>query len=84
MIDGFEVPSAFVRVETRAAASVNSIELFTDGYFRLAEAPSLAAWEAAADAVEREDSEKVGAYAAPKGSVGRIRTDDRTVVVATF
>jgi hypothetical protein len=40
VIDGFEVPSAFVRVETRAAASVNSIELFTDGYFRLAEAPS--------------------------------------------
>ncbi len=84
VIDGFAVPAPFVHTETRPLGAVRSIELFTDGYFALGDAPSVDAWERAADAVERVDPEKIGPYAAPKGSVGRIRTDDRTVVVATF
>ncbi|MBL8808350.1 MAG: protein phosphatase 2C domain-containing protein [Rhodospirillales bacterium] len=84
VIDGFPVPADFVHVDERTAASVKSLELFTDGYFELGAGPSIEAWERAADEVERTDPEKIREYKAPKGSLGRLRTDDRTVIVATF
>jgi len=43
--------------------------------------PDVAAWEAAFAEVERIDPEKIDAYPSVKGSAGRLRTDDRTVVV---
>jgi hypothetical protein len=66
-LDGFAIPL--------------SLELFTDGYFKPALTPDVAAWEAAFAEVERIDPEKVDAYPSVKGTAGRMRTDDRTVVI---
>lgn len=74
-LDGSDVPASLITVRRVAAAQV---ELFTDGYFALGEGFGVAAWEAAAARVEREDAAKVGSYACVKGSVGNVRADDRT------
>ena len=80
-LDGFDIPMPLVRVFDRPRESIASIELFTDGYFKPAAMPDVGAWEAAFAEVERIDPEKIAAYPSVKGTVGRIRTDDRTVVV---
>jgi hypothetical protein len=81
VLDGFEVPMALVRVVDRPRAEVRSVELFTDGYFEPGAEPSVAAWEAAFAEVERVDPWKIGRYPSVKGTVGRIRADDRTVAI---
>jgi hypothetical protein len=80
-LDGFDIPLPLVRVFDRQRESIRSIELFTDGYFKPATMPDVAAWEAAFAEVERIDPEKVDAYPSVKGTAGRMRTDDRTVVI---
>lgn len=80
-LDGFDIPPALVRVFDRPRESVRSIELFTDGYFKPALTPDVAAWEAAFAEVERIDPEKIDTYPSVKGTAGRMRTDDRTVVI---
>ena len=81
VLDGFDVPPSLVQVFDRPRESLRSIELFTDGYFKPAATPDLAAWEAAFREVERLDPEKIDAHPSVKGTVGRMRTDDRTVVI---
>jgi hypothetical protein len=80
-LDGFDVPMPLVRVFDRPRAALSSIELYTDGYFKPGATPDVAAWEAAFAEVERIDPEKIAAYPSVKGSAGRLRTDDRTVVI---
>ena len=80
-LDGFDIPLPLVRVFDRPRESLESIELFTDGYFMPGKTPDVAAWEAAFAEVERVDPEKIDAYPSVKGTAGRIRTDDRTVVI---
>ncbi len=80
-LDGFGLPLPLVRVFDRARESVRSIELFTDGYFKTAATPEVTAWEAAFAEVEVRDPEKIDAYPSVKGSLERMRTDDRTVVI---
>jgi len=80
-LDGFDLPMPLVRVFDRPRESLESIELFTDGYFKPAATPDVASWEAAFAEVERIDPEKIEAYPSVKGTVGRMRTDDRTVVI---
>ena len=58
-----------------------NVELFTDGYFDPAGAPSVEAWEAAFREVERIDPEKVDRYPCVKGSTPGRFADDRTVIV---
>ena len=82
VLDGFDVPMSLVQVIDRPRAEVRSIELFTDGYFKPGATPDLAAWEAGFAEVEREDPEKIDRYPSVKGTTGRIRADDRTVVIA--
>ena len=82
VFDGFEIPMALVEVVDRPRTELSTIELYTDGYFKAADTPSVDAWERAFEEVERIDPEKVGAYASVKGSSERMRTDDRTVIVA--
>lgn len=77
-LDGFEVPPALVRRATFDAAEVHSLELFSDGYFRVGEAFGVRSWEDAFQAVEREDAAKLGRYPSPKGSVPGQYADDRT------
>lgn len=81
VLDGFEIPLPLVRVIDRPRAAMRSIELFTDGYFKLGAAPALNDWEAAFAEVERIDPEKIGRYPSVKGSSARMNTDDRTVVI---
>jgi Protein phosphatase 2C len=80
-LDGFDIPMPLVRAFDRPRESVESIELFTDGYFKPAMTPDVAAWETAFAEVERIDPEKIDAYPSVKGTAGRMRTDDRTVVI---
>jgi hypothetical protein len=81
VLDGFAVPMALVKVIDRARSAVHTIELFTDGYFEPAGAPSVAAWEASFREVERQDPEKIGRYPGVKGSTPGRFADDRTVIV---
>jgi hypothetical protein len=81
VLDGFEVPMGLVRVIDRKRASVRSIELFTDGYFEPAAAPSVDAWEMSFREVERVDAEKIDRYPCVKGSTPDRHADDRTVIV---
>ena len=81
VLDGFEVPLELVRVIDRERAGVRSIELFTDGYFEPAAAPSVEAWEASFREVEQIDPEKIGHYPGVKGSSSGRYADDRTVIV---
>ena len=80
-LDGFDIPPQLVHVFDRQRAELQAIELFTDGYFKPGVSADLEAWEAAFGEVEHADPEKIGAYASVKGTVGRSRTDDRTVVI---
>lgn len=83
VLDGFPVGMRWVKVVERPLAEVHTLELFTDGYFKLPVRPRLADWEACADEVERLDPLKIGRYASTKGSIDGKRTDDRTVVIVT-
>ena len=77
----FGIPLQLVNVIDRPRDSIRTIELFTDGYFKAALTPDVAAWETAFDEVERLDPEKTGRYPSVKGTNGRLWTDDRTVVI---
>jgi len=81
VLDGFETPMALVQVIDRERSTVSNIELFTDGYFAMAETPSVAAWEASFREVERSDPDKIDRYPSPKGSTASSYADDRTVIV---
>ena len=82
-IDGFGPKAAAVEVFERPKSEIRSIELYTDGYFALPDQPTVASWETKADEVERIDFAKVDEYASTKGSLGRLRADDRTVVIVS-
>jgi hypothetical protein len=84
VLDGSDVPMDLVRVFDRPAGSIETIELFTDGYFEPGATADVAAWEAAFAEVERVDPEKVARYASVKGSTPDTWADDRTVVIVTL
>jgi hypothetical protein len=81
VLDGFDIPLELIRVIDRPKAGLSVIELFSDGYFARGAEPTVAAWEAAFAEVERVDPLKIDRYPSVKGTIGRIRADDRTVVV---
>jgi hypothetical protein len=83
VLDGFAVPMALVRTLDRPAAGIRTLELFTDGYFAPGSEPAVAAWEAAFAEVERTDPFKLDRHPSVKGTIGRIRADDRTVVIVS-
>ncbi len=84
VLDGFAVPMSLVQVIDRPLACLRTLELFTDGYFAPGAAPSVDAWEAAFAEVERIDPFKLDRYPSVKGTAGRVRADDRTVVIVSF
>jgi hypothetical protein len=77
-IDGFEVPSRHVETRTYKLADIETIELFSDGYFKPGAAFGVASWEAAHSEVEAEDPHKIGRYMSTKGTTSTMLTDDRT------
>ena len=66
---------------SRSRAEIQSVEFFTDGYFRCPAEVSVVAWEQEFERVEREDYHKIGACPAIKGSTAQEFSDDRTVIV---
>ncbi len=80
-LDGWPIADRFIHVDDRPAAYVRSIELFTDGYYGVAPAPSVASWESWIGMVQREDPHRIGRFASTKGSVPRRNADDRSVIV---
>lgn len=78
VIDGFPVPAKFIEASSIPLNSVETIELFSDGYFQPAEGFGVAAWEAAFERVETEDPHKIGRYLSTKGSTASVLADDRT------
>ncbi|MGB0485227.1 MAG: hypothetical protein ACPGK1_11885 [bacterium] len=69
---------------SRPRSAVQSIELFTDGYFSLPSEIDLAAWEAEFQRVEEVDSHKIDSFPAIKGSTSSEFSDDRTVVIVRY
>ncbi|MBU1336728.1 MAG: hypothetical protein KJ944_12440 [Alphaproteobacteria bacterium] len=77
-IDGFLVPPRFIETRSYDLAEVETIELFSDGYFKPGEGFGVAAWEAAFQEVETEDYHKIGRYMSTKGTTDTQLTDDRS------
>ena len=77
-IDGFAVPNRYVETRSYALADIETIELFSDGYFKPGSGFGVASWEAAFDEVEAEDIHKIGRYMSTKGTTSSQLTDDRS------
>ena len=84
VIDGQPVDPKFVRVYGFDARAINTLEMFSDGYFKVGDQSTIQSWEQAFREVEVEDPYKIGKYPTVKGSTEDIFTDDRTVVIAKF
>ncbi len=80
-LDGFPIPPELVADFVRPTDSIETIEMFSDGYFGCAQGTSVADWEAWFARVEGEDPAKVGAHPSTKGSFGGHFADDRTVLI---
>lgn len=82
-LDGTAVPLGGVRDLTFASAEVESIELYSDGYFGPppGDGASVADWERHFRQVEATDPHKIGLHRSTKGSSGGKLTDDRTVLI---
>jgi hypothetical protein len=83
-LDGFEVPERMIQVERLPRRDVETIEIFSDGYFKPGDWFGVAAWEQAFAEAEREDPAKVLLYASPKGSTATMWSDDRTYLGVRF
>ena len=77
-IDGFAVPRRFVETRSYGLADIETIELFSDGYFKPGTGFGVASWEAAFAEVEAEDLHKIGRYMSTKGTTATQLTDDRS------
>lgn len=77
-LNGTPVPPRFLEARSWPLAEVESLELFTDGYFALGAGFGVAAWETAFRQVEAEDPHKLGPWLSTKGSSARGLADDRT------
>ena len=77
-LDGFGVPEKYIETRSYALAEVETIELFSDGYFLPGAEFGVASWEAAFAYVEERDPNKIGEFLSTKGTTATMLTDDRT------
>ena len=77
-LDGFHIPDRYIEHRSYALADVDSLELFSDGYFEPAKGFGVVEWEAAFRAVEAADPHKIERYISTKGTTSVALTDDRT------
>ncbi len=77
-LDGFAVPGRHVATRQYAIDTLDTIELFTDGYFKHGAGFGVASWEAAFAEVEREDPRKLGPHLGTKGTTATAFADDRS------
>lgn len=77
-LDGFAVPDRYIEHRSYALAEVDTLELFSDGYFEPGKGFGIAMWEAAFRQVEADDPHKIDRYISTKGTTPAQLTDDRT------
>jgi serine/threonine protein phosphatase PrpC len=83
-LDGFEVPQHMIKIERVPRSEVQTVEIYSDGYFKPGDGFGVAAWEKAFAEAEREDPAKVLFYPSPKGSTASLWADDRTYLAVRF
>ncbi|WP_172746689.1 protein phosphatase 2C domain-containing protein [Neorhizobium sp. T25_13] len=79
-LDGFKLPAKFIETRRYPISEIETIELFSDGYFEPGSEFGIASWEEAFEKVEQEDPFKIGRYMSTKGTTDVQWTDDRTYV----
>lgn len=77
-LDGFAVPARYIEHRSYAAREVETLELFSDGYFEPGAGFGVDSWEAAFREVEAVDPHKIERYISTKGTTAEQLTDDRT------
>ena len=80
-INGFPIPQELIMQVDRDIEDVETIELFSDGYFGWPEGTNIADWEDHIARIESSDPEKIGDHASTKGSANGHFADDRTILI---
>ena len=80
-INGFPIPRDYIMQVDRDLEEIETIELFTDGYFGCPDGTTIADWEDRIARIESTDPEKIGDHASTKGSANGHFADDRTVLI---
>ncbi len=81
IINGDPVPDKFIKTYTFNLKDIKTLELFSDGYFVLADNAEIESWEKAFFAGEKEDPLRWSKYPAVKAASKNMFSDDRTIVV---
>lgn len=77
-LDGFPVPESLIRIESFSREDIDTVEIYSDGYFKPGKGFGVESWETAFAEAERDDPAKVLLYPSPKGSTQTSWADDRT------
>ena len=77
-INGTHIPDKFVKTYTFKRSDVQTLEIYTDGYYALPSEPSIDAFERLHAQIEKEDPDKWKKYLSTKSR------DDRTVMIVDF
>ncbi|MBC8793183.1 MAG: hypothetical protein C6Y20_16405 [Tagaea sp. CACIAM 22H2] len=77
-LNGFDIRRDKIRIESLPAAEIETLELYSDGYFEPGDAFGIDSWEAKFRDIERRDPHKITEILAPRGSLAGLWTDDRT------
>ena len=75
VIDGTKTPAQFIKTFEYPLDKIETIELFTDGYFAIPQKISIAAWEKAFEKAKQEDPDNWKQYKSTKSH------DDRTIAI---
>lgn len=77
-LDGFPIPDCYIDTRSYDMSEVDTMELFSDGYFKLGDGFGIDSWEKGFREVEEVDPHKIGKYLSTKGTTKLALTDDRT------
>jgi len=78
VLDGSSVPTKFVKLYKFNVADIQTLDIYTDGYFAIPQRATIEAYEGLHAKVQQEDPHKCLAYPSTKSN------DDRTVMIVNF
>lgn len=81
IINGKDVPDKFIKTYIFNLNDINTLELFSDGYFILPITSEIEDWEKAFFAGEKEDPLRWDKYPAVKAVTEDMFSDDRTIMI---
>lgn len=84
IIDGKEVPEKFIKKYIYDLRSIETLELFSDGYHVLPHSSNINSWEKKFFEGEKEDPLRWKKYPSVKTSSSSQFSDDRTILIANF